>query len=99
MKKTLLFGIALQSLLFAQPYNFGPKNVIMDNGESLTLKRGYASPQFFDWDGDDKKDLIVGQFSEGKIRYYKNIGSQENPVFSGHEFLTADNVDISLKPN
>ena len=25
-------------------------------------------------DGDGKKDLLVGQFSGGKIRVYKNLG-------------------------
>jgi hypothetical protein len=35
---------------------------------------GYAAPCWADIDGDGKKDLLVGQFSQGKIRIFKNLG-------------------------
>ncbi len=35
---------------------------------------GYAAPCWADMDGDGKKDLLVGQFSKGKIRLFKNLG-------------------------
>jgi hypothetical protein len=35
---------------------------------------GYAAPCWADIDGDGKKDLLVGQFSGGMIRVYKNLG-------------------------
>lgn len=36
---------------------------------------GYAAPGWADMDGDGKKDLIVGQFNQGKIRVFKNLGA------------------------
>lgn len=35
---------------------------------------GYASPCWADFDDDGKKDLLVGQFRDGKIRVFKNLG-------------------------
>ncbi len=35
---------------------------------------GYASPCWADWNGDGKKDLLVGQFSQGRITVYENLG-------------------------
>jgi hypothetical protein len=35
---------------------------------------GYAAPCWADLDGDGQKDLLVGQFNQGKIRVFKNLG-------------------------
>jgi hypothetical protein len=38
---------------------------------------GYAAPCWADIDGDDKKDLLVGQFNDGKIRVFKSLGAEK----------------------
>ena len=35
---------------------------------------GYAFPCWADVDGDKKKDLVVGQFADGAMKFYKNLG-------------------------
>lgn len=36
---------------------------------------GYASPCWADIDADGKKDLLVGQFADGKIKVWKGLGN------------------------
>lgn len=38
---------------------------------------GYAAPCWDDIDGDGKKDLLVGQFNDGKIRVFKGLGGEK----------------------
>lgn len=38
---------------------------------------GYACPAWADVDGDGKKELIVGQFRQGKMRVYKHLGGMK----------------------
>ena len=59
-----------------------------------TEKHGLSAPALFDWDGDGKRDLLVGEFETnsgesfpmGKdgstVRVYKNVGTDNDPIFS-----------------
>ena len=70
----------------------------------LTEKHGLAAPALWDWDGDGKRDLLVGDFEtnsgddfpmgeEGSaIRVYRNIGTDNNPKFSS-EFEWARDIE------
>jgi hypothetical protein len=48
---------------------------------------GYAAPCWADIDGDSKKDLLVGQFHQGKIRVYRNLGDSK---LAAGEWLMAE---------
>jgi hypothetical protein len=54
---------------------------------------GYACPCWTDIDGDGKKDLLVGQYDEGKIRVYKNLG--DGKLAAGY-WLQADGSDAKI---
>ena len=48
--------------------------LLRDGKAPIDVDVGHATPYVVDWDGDGKKDLLVGQFSGGKIRVYRNLG-------------------------
>ena len=57
---------------------------------------GNASPYIVDWDGDGRQDLLLGQYSGGRIRFYRNVGEHFAPEFANFVYLQADGVDISV---
>ena len=62
----------------------------------ITLSIGHANPLITDWNGDGLKDLIVGQYSGAKLRYYQNSDSNDSPMFGDFSYMQADGTDISL---
>ena len=59
-------------------------------GEVIKVDTGHAAPTFADFDGDKIPDLLVGQFGEGKLRIYKNVGTAKAPKFDKFEWFMAD---------
>jgi hypothetical protein len=54
----------------------------------------YAIPCVVDWNGDGRKDLLVGYQTAGKIARYLNAGTDASPVFTNYANLQAGGVDI-----
>ena len=44
---------------------------------------GHAAPYLYDFDGDGKRDLLVGQFGEGKLRIYRLVRVLARPLVAG----------------
>ena len=65
-------------------------------GKPIDIEVGHLVPCTLDWNGDGKKDLIVGQFAGGKIRLYLNQGTDKAPEFGDFSFLEAGGEQISL---
>lgn len=71
----------------------GKPQLIM--GETMPVMgegMGWAAPAVYDWNGDGKKDLLIGEFGSGLendgmavgnfVRVYENEGTDESPKFS-----------------
>lgn len=58
-------------------------------GQAIDTDVGHAAPYVYDFDRDGKRDLLVGQFGEGKLRIYKNVGTNARPRFEGMSWFEA----------
>lgn len=57
-------------------------------GETIKVEApGYAAPCWADVDNDGDKDLLVGQFNNGKIHVFRNHG---DGTLAAGEFLQAE---------
>ncbi len=65
-------------------------------GKHIDVDVGHAAPFFADLDGDGLPDLLVGQFGDGKVRFYKNVGTRSAPRFDKFEYLKSDGKDVSV---
>jgi hypothetical protein len=48
---------------------------------------GHSAPFFGDLCGDGKRCLLVGQFKDGLLRIYRNVGTETAPQFEKFELL------------
>lgn len=58
-------------------------------GEYIDTDVGHAAPYLADLDGDGLKELLVGQFGEGKLKVCQNIGSDILPEYDSPTWFMA----------
>jgi hypothetical protein len=73
---------------------FSSSTFIQDGAANLVAS-SRSSPMALDWDHDGAKDLIVGCY-DGKLRFYRNIGTDAAPTFNGYTFIQAGGTDIDV---
>jgi hypothetical protein len=76
-------------------WDFRAEQIVQEDGADLVVPTLRASPHVMDLDNDDNKDLLLGN-TEGQILFYRNVGTDAAPVFSGYAFVEADGAPINL---
>jgi hypothetical protein len=69
---------------------------IQAGSEDLKAGDNYSAPCVVDWNGDGRKDLIVGSDRVGGVYFYANEGSDDEPIFSAGIRMRADGSRISV---
>jgi hypothetical protein len=80
MRSAVVFLLA--GLTWAGP-DLQPPFAVQSGGEPINVEIGHAAPFVADWDGDGVRDLLVGQFGDGRLRIYRNVGTNKEPAFQG----------------
>ncbi len=76
IRQVSIWGLILCGYVIAADASEFESPVMMKAGDNAVRVEspGYAAPCWADIDRDGKKDLLVGQFSEGKIQVFKSLG-------------------------
>lgn len=82
------------TFLFAQyEPDFGPETVLRYTDGAAYQPAGIkigSSPCLYDWDGDGKRDLLIGEFEQGRISFLKNVNTDDDPQFNKRDYYLED---------
>ncbi len=92
---TLSLVSALGTLSASTPTFHAPFQV-KDGDLPITVDACHAAPLYVDYDEDGRKELLVGQFGGGKLRIYRNKGTDDAPVFEGFTWFEAGGEIASI---
>ncbi len=89
------YGGAIASITFAVSNLFAATELELPfrvecNGKPIDVEVGHAAPIMGDFDGDKLPDLLVGQFGSGRLRIYRNEGSNTMPNFRTFGWFKAE---------
>ena len=96
---TLLLAFAVfGTRLAAGDLHLGPEQSVQAGGSDIDVP-GYSVPSYACWDGDELKDLIVGE-GDGtytpKVRVYVNVGTAGSPQFGDFFHAQSDGADLTV---
>jgi len=77
-------------------YHTNPTGIFaQEDGSDLVVPSKRSSPVIIDLDGDGNKDLLTGN-TDGQLLFYRNIGTDAKPSFSGYSLIESSGVPIDL---
>ena len=79
--------------MFDRPIRLKAGDAYVDTGKYVA----HTGPLLYDYDGDGKTDLLVGNFA-GSIQLFRNTGTREAPVYEAKGLLEADGKPVKV-PN
>jgi len=65
-------------------------------GQPINVDMGHAAPFVADLKGDGNMVLLVGQFGEGRLRLYPNVGSKNDPQFDKFDWFKVGGKPVSV---
>ena len=65
-------------------------------GQPINVDMGHAAPFVADLKGDGNMVLLVGQFGDGRLRLYPNIGTKNGPRFDRFEWFRVGGKVVSV---
>jgi hypothetical protein len=89
-----LLLLAINTYYYADYQTTLKPGVYIGNGSSDLTANNWSVPLVYDWNGDRKKDLLVGQnyidennTNHGYVGFYENAGTDAAPYFNGVTYL------------
>ena len=76
--------------------DLAPPIQLQAGGQPINVDMGHAAPFLADLKGDGNMVLLVGQFGQGKLRLYPNVGRRSAPKFDRFEWFQAGGQVVSL---
>jgi hypothetical protein len=76
--------------------DLAPPVLLQAAGQPINVDMGHAAPFVADVKGDGQMVLLVGQFGQGKLRLYPNVGTRSEPKFDRFEWFQAGGQVVSL---
>ena len=80
----------------ADAADLAPPVQVQAGGQPINVDMGHAAPFLADLKGDGQLVLLVGQFGEGKLRLYPNVGTRNDPKFDKFDWFQVDGKVVSV---